>query len=219
MTDRDLTPLPEDLLLSPVEARILGCLVEKQATTPDTYPLTINSLVSACNQKTSRDPLMNLTPGEVGHALRKMAERELVEQVYGARVERWEHRMDDAYQLTTRRRGLLAVLLLRGPQTLAELATRVERIAALPGIDHVHDELDRLAEREPPLVICLGRAPGQREDRYMHLLCGPVDREAFLASQSADTASGSGGSALTDRIAELERRLDELEARLVEKQG
>jgi uncharacterized protein len=214
----DPTPLPPDLLLSPVEARILGCLVEKQATTPDTYPLTINSLVSACNQKTSRDPLMNLTPGEVGHALRKMAERELVEQVYGARVERWEHRMDDPYQLTSRRRGLLAVLLLRGPQTLAELLTRVERIAALPGIDHVRDELDRLAERDPPLVTCLGRAPGQREDRYMHLLCGPVDREAFLASQAAD-GSGSGGNALSDRIAELERRLDELEARLVEKQG
>jgi uncharacterized protein YceH (UPF0502 family) len=215
----DPSPLPEDLLLSPIEARILGCLVEKEATTPDTYPLTINSLVSACNQKTSRDPLMNLSPGDIGHALRQMAERDLVRQVYGARVERWEHRMDEAYQLTSRRRGLLAVLLLRGPQTLAELLTRVERIAALPGIEHVRDELDRLAEREPPLAVCLGRAPGQREDRYMHLLCGPVDREAFLASQSSDPAAASGSNALAERIAELERRLDELEARLASGQG
>lgn len=208
--------LPDELILSPVEARILGCLVEKEATTPDTYPLTINALVSACNQKTSRDPLMNLDPGEIGHALRQMAERELVRQVYGARVERWEHQMDQAYELTSRKRGLLAVLLLRGPQTQSELLTRVERIAGFPGVEHVHDELQRMADRSPALVVCLGRAPGQREDRWMHLLSGPVDREQWLAQAGSDSAqaSVSGSNGLAERLSELERRVAELEARL-----
>ena len=213
MSESD-TQLPESLTLDPVEARILGCLVEKAATTPDTYPLTINSLVSACNQKTSRDPLMNLSPGEIGHALRQMAERDLVRQVYGARVERWEHRMDEAYELTSRKRGLLAVLLLRGPQTQSELLTRVERIAAFPGAEHVHDELQRLAERSPALVVCLGRASGQREDRWMHLLSGPVDREQWLAQAGSDSPTSGGGNGLAERLSELERRVAELEARL-----
>ena len=204
--------LPEDLRLNEIEARILGVLVEKEATTPDTYPLTINSLVSGCNQKTNREPVMNLESGEIGHALRRMAERGLVRQVYGARVERWEHRMDDAYHLTSRKRGLLAVMMLRGPQTLNELLIRCERIAALPGLEHVKDELDRLIERQPPLVVDLGRAPGQREDRYMHLLSGPVELADYAQSVAGAGESRSGG--LSARVEALEQTVATLEARL-----
>ncbi len=208
--DNEASALPEALTLSAVEARILGVLVEKEATTPDTYPLTVNSLVSGCNQKTNREPVMSLEAGEIGHALRQLAERRLVRQVYGARVERWEHRMDDVYQLTSRKRGLLAVLMLRGPQTLNELLIRCERIAAFPGIEHVKDELDRLIDRSPALAIDLGRAPGQREDRYMHLLCGPVDASDY--AQAA--ASESRGGGLSARVEALEETIAALEARL-----
>jgi len=207
--------LPDALRLNPNEARILGVLVEKQATTPDTYPLTVNSLMSGCNQKTNREPVMHLESGEIGHALRQMSERSLVRQVYGARVERWEHLLDDAYQLTSRKRGLIAVLLLRGPQTLNELLMRCERIAAFPGLEHVKDELDRLIEREPPLAIDLGRAAGQREDRYMHLLCGPVDPAEYARSAAADHQSRPSGG-LSARIEALEHAVAELQARLAQ---
>lgn len=215
MSDESEQNLPDALALNATESRILGVLIEKQATTPDTYPLTVNSLMSGCNQKTNRDPTMHLESGQIGHALRQMAERGLVRQVYGARVERWEHLFDDAYQLTSRKRGLLAVLMLRGPQTLNELLMRCERIAAFPGLEHVKDELDRLIEREPPLAVHLGRAIGQREDRYMHLLCGAVDPAEYARSAAADHEPRTSGG-LSARVEALEQTIAALEARLTE---
>ena len=205
------------LVLTPIEARILGCLIEKEATTPEQYPLTENALVVASNQKTSRDPLMDLSPGDVGHALRQLEPRHLVRSVHGARAQRYEHRFAQAYGITTPQQGLLAVLLLRGAQTLNELLTRSERLAKFADADDVRHTLERLASREPALVVRLPKAPGQREERYTHLLCGPIDVEALAASAAASTSTagpGPGRAALEERIATLEARVAALESAL-----
>jgi uncharacterized protein len=153
-------------MLSATEARILGSLVEKAATTPDVYPLTLNNVVLACNQKTAREPTMNLGAGDVGHALRQMEPRGLVKSEYGARSERYYHRIDRVLDLTPAQTCLMALLMLRGPQTLYELLTRSERMHKFGGVDDVHHALERLAERDKPLVRKLARGGGQREDRY-----------------------------------------------------
>ncbi len=208
-------------LLTPVEARLLGCLIEKQATTPEVYPLTLNAAVLACNQKTSREPVMNLDPGEVGHALRELENRGLVYSNYSGRANRYEHRFDKTYHVTPEQRALLAVLLLRGPQTINELLTRTERLSRFADADAVRYTLERLAARQPAKVVCLGRAPGQREERYMHLLCGPVEVSTWAASVAAEGGDdavprGAARDALEQRIAELEARVAELERRLGE---
>jgi uncharacterized protein YceH (UPF0502 family) len=188
--------------LGTIEARILGCLVEKEATTPESYPLTENAVVVACNQKTNREPVLELEPGEVGHALRGMTDKGLVRAVHGARAQRYEHRFAQYWSVTVRQQALLAVLLLRGPQTLAELHARSERLAAPADLEEIKLALERLMQRTPLLVVNLGRGAGQREDRYMHLLCGPV-LAADFAIAAADAPSKRGG---------IEARLDALEA-------
>lgn len=203
--------------LSAIEARVLGCLIEKQKTTPDQYPLTVNALVLACNQKTNREPVMDLTPGAVGHCVRTLEDRELVVRAFGGRVERYEHRFDKIYGLTLRKQALLALLMLRGPQTLNELLTRAERLADFATTDDVRHTLDRMAEQTPPMTINMGRAAGQREDRYMHLLSGMPDIEAYLAAEA--TPRGVSSSALEERVAMLEREVAELREALVRLQS
>jgi uncharacterized protein YceH (UPF0502 family) len=200
--------------LSAIEARILGCLIEKQATTPEAYPLTANALLMACNQKNNREPVMELEPGDIGHALREMEGKGLVRSVHGARAQRYEHRFATTWSVTTRQQALLAVLLLRGPQTLAELHSRSERLADAADPDDVRQALERLGQRTPALVVRLGRAPGQREDRYMHLLCGPVSAEDFAVA-SEDAPPRRGGlearvDALETELAALRRELEQL---------
>jgi uncharacterized protein YceH (UPF0502 family) len=204
---------PAPALLSAIEARILGALIEKQATTPEAYPLTANALVLACNQKNNREPVMELEPGEVGHALREMTGKGLVRIVDGARSQRYEHKFASTFSVTTRQQALLAVLLLRGPQTLAELHSRSERLAAPGDLDDVRQMLDRLIQREPTLVVNLGRAAGQREDRYMHLLCGPVSA-ADYAGSAADEAAPSRRGALEARVEALEAEVAALRREL-----
>ena len=207
--------LPEALRLSATEARLLGCLIEKEATTPEQYPLTENALVVASNQKTSRDPVMELTLGEVGHALRQLEPRHLVRSVHGARAQRYEHLVSKAYGLSAQHQALLGLLLLRGPQTLNELLTRSERMARFADADDLRHALERMAEREPSLVLRLPRAPGQREERWMHLLCGPVDLAAFASAAAEPRAARSeSGSALEARLAALEARVEALESAL-----
>jgi uncharacterized protein YceH (UPF0502 family) len=202
--------------LSPVEARILGSLVEKQATVPETYPLTENAVLVACNQKTNREPAMELGVGEVGHALRELTDRALVRVVDGARARRYEHKFAAAYSVTARQQALLAVLLLRGPQTLAELHARGERLGAPADVEEIRQALERLMQRAPALVANLGRAAGQREDRYMHLLCGPVSAAEYAAgADEASTPSRRGGlearvEALEAEVEALRRELDAL---------
>jgi uncharacterized protein YceH (UPF0502 family) len=209
-TPQDTTPAP---VLTPVEARILGSLAEKAATTPDTYPLTLNNLVLACNQKTAREPVTNLSPGEIGHALRQLEPRGLVKSEYGARAERYHHRIDRVFDLTPAQGSLMALLLLRGPQTLHELLSRSERMHRFAGTEDVRHALERLAERETPLVRRLPRGSGQREDRYAHLLCGePAMPERDDDAPAARGQDSQATDALLARIEALEARVAALEA-------
>ena len=198
-------------LLTPIEARLLGSLVEKEATTPEAYPLTANAAVLACNQKTNREPVLELEAGDVGHALRELESRGLVRSVHGARAQRYEHLFASAYSLTQPQQAVASVMLLRGPQTVAELMTRCERLAKLRDLDEVRAVLDRLQQRG--LVVNLGRAAGQREDRYMHLLCGPVSPEAFPTPANAAAAPRERGG-LEARIAALEEQVQSLQQQL-----
>lgn len=202
------------ILLEPIEARVLGCLVEKAATTPEVYPLTLNAVVGACNQKSNRDPILELEPGAVGHALRQLEGKRLVAGSMSARASRYEHRLDQALNVTPRQRALLALLMLRGPQTVPELLTRSDRLADFPGLDEVRSTLDRLSQREPALVVRIPRSGGQREDRYMHLLCGEVDISALATAGAATMDTNGATQALETRIEQLETLVDALQQRL-----
>lgn len=205
----DAASAPEPL--DAVQARILGALVEKEATTPEAYPLTANAVQLACNQKNNREPVLELEAGEIGHALRTLEQRGLVRSVHGARAQRYEHRFAAGYSLTQKQQALLSVLLLRGPQTAIELLTRCERLQAFDNADEVRQALERLQQRG--LAVCLGRGAGQREDRYMHLLCGPVDA-SMLPPAAARRAEPAGDESLAMRVRELEERVARLEAAL-----
>lgn len=205
------TPAPSpfaDAPLSAAESRVLGCLIEKQATTPESYPLTLNALQLACNQKTSREPLMNFAAGEIGQALRSLEQRGLVRLVMGSRADRWEQRADKQLELVHPQLILLA-LLLRGPQTLGELLARSNRLHAFDDTEEVRHHLERLASRA--LAGVLPRHGGQREERYVQRLGDPAEQEALLAARAMEAPAGT---AQEERLAALEARLAELEARL-----
>jgi uncharacterized protein len=202
------------LQLSAIEARILGCLVEKEATTPDVYPLTTNNIVQACNQKTARDPVMSLELGNVAHALRQMEVAGLVRSQHTSRSERYEHRLNTVLSLTQQQTAIISLLMLRGPQTAYELFARSERLAKFESADDVQHTLERLSQKSPALVITLPRASGQRGDRYMHTLCGEVDLSAYSSNDGSEQLAPAERTSLTTRIEQLEARVAELEARL-----
>lgn len=201
-------------MLTPTEARVIAVLIEKEATTPDVYPLTLNAIVVGCNQKTSRDPVTQLEQGEVAHALRQLEPRGWVKSHHSPRAERYGHRAATALDVTRPQSALLALLMLRGPQTVNELLTRSERMAKFESAGDVQYALERLAQHQPPLVKLLGRQAGQREDRYGHLLCGEPEWTAASSGADPALASPAAQSALTERIAALEAKVAELEARL-----
>ena len=200
--------------LTSIEARVLGCLIEKQATTPETYPLTLNAVVLACNQKTSREPVLNLSPGEVGHALRSLEGRGLSRLVMGSRADRWEQRTEKQLELVHAQVILLGLLLLRGPQTLNELLTRSQRMHDFEDVAELQHQLERLISRD--LACLLARQAGQREDRYMHLLGSADDLQAALSARPAERHDNPPHDIryeqLEARIAALEERLSRLEA-------
>lgn len=200
--------------LTLAEARVLGCLIEKQLTTPEAYPLTLNALVLACNQKTSREPVLNLTAGQVGQALRSLEGREMARLVMGSRADRWEHRVDKALELVAAQVVLLGLLLLRGPQTLNELLTRTSRMHDFEDVEQVQHHLERLISRE--LACLLPRQSGQREERYMHVLGDPADLQAALAAKVNEPGRASSSSSQEGRIEALEARVAELEQRLAQ---
>ena len=206
--------MSDDLpLLSAIETRILGCLMEKQLLTPDVYPLTLNSLQAAANQKTSREPVMALDPADINRTLGQLEQKGLARRVMSSRVDRYEQMAARKFSLTTPQCALVAMLMLRGPQTLNELQTRTDRMANFADADAVRQELDLLIGRRPPLVKEIGRAPSQREDRFAYLLSGDVDASAIPAS-SAPRASGSATSELEARVAKLEEQVAELQEQL-----
>jgi uncharacterized protein YceH (UPF0502 family) len=167
--------------LTLLEARVLGVLVEKQHTVPDSYPLSLNALTLGCNQKTARDPVMNAGEAEVLQAIDGLKEQSLVLEVSGSRVVRFEHNAQRALGVPTQSVALLALLVLRGPQTAAELRLNTERLHRFADISSVEGFLEELAAKEPPFVVKLPRRPGERESRWAHLLCG----EAAVPSVSA----------------------------------
>jgi uncharacterized protein YceH (UPF0502 family) len=194
--------------LSPVEARVIGVLIEKAKTTPDAYPLTVNSLTAGCNQKTSRDPVMNLSEAEVQSTLEELRGRTLIMESYGAsgRVLRYAHNFAKVYGLPGAAVDLLAVLALRGPQTASELRANCERLHHFSDASAVEGYLEELASREAgALAVKLPRQAGAREPRWAHLLCGEV-AEIPAASPAA--------SDLEERIARLEREVADLRAAL-----
>lgn len=219
---------PLQPLLSSREARILGALMEKQLTTPDAYPLTVNSLINACNQKSSREPVTSLQQGEVVKSLRELEGRRLVRYEMGARSERYEQTLTQALSLSRKQHALLCVMLLRGPQTANELLTRTQRLYSFENSDDMQVSLTRMTQGEKPVVRMIGRAAGQRDDRYGHLLCGdtlPAAAGPSPASDNTDnvaapTDSNQGGGnnnstqaqlqALTDEVIELRDMLEQL---------
>ena len=211
MSSETTTP-PIDVPLTTAEARILGCLIEKQATTPEVYPLTLNALVLACNQKTSREPLMNLTAGQVGQGLRSLEGRGLARLVMGSRADRWEHRADKALELVAAQVVLIGLLLLRGPQTVNELLTRSSRMYAFEDAEQLQHNLERLITRG--LLCQLPRQAGQREDRYMHLLGDPADLQAIMDARASHVERPAGSAYDESRLDALEARVAELEERL-----
>lgn len=200
------------LILDTVQARVLGCLVEKAATTPDSYPLTLNSVVLACNQKSNRDPMMKLEPGRVGQALRELEKKGLVRREDSARAVRYAHTASRGMGITPPQLAVLALLLLRGPQTLNELYVRSERLTDFDDAGDVEYALERLAGHAPSMAVRLPRGPGQREDRYMHLLCGPVDEDVLRQqAAAAPPRTAMDDSARGDRLEDLEARVSALE--------
>ena len=201
------------------EARVIGCLIEKSITTPDQYPLTLNALTNACNQKSSRDPVMSLTQGEVQHTVRALEAKHLVrtEENFKSRAEKYSQRFCNTryseLQLEPAEVAVICLLLLRGPQTPGELRARSGRLHTFADNSDVVVTLDGLIAREAdPLVVKLPRLPGRKDPEYMHLFYGPVDIDAHVAAASAarPTSPARGG------VAELAERVDKLEAELTE---
>ncbi|MCB8748398.1 YceH family protein [Rhodoferax sp. U2-2l] len=195
-----------------MEARVLGTLMEKARTVPDSYPLSLNTLMLGCNQKTTRDPIMNLTEAEVADALSSLKERHLVRENSGSRVTRFEHNFQRGVGVPEQSAVLLGMLMLRGPQTAAELRLNTERWYKFADISSVEGFLEELQDRSPdkggPLAVKLAKAPGAREQRWAHLLCGPVD-EAALAQGSGARALDGGAM---ERITRLESEVADLRA-------
>ena len=210
---------PRTTPLSTVEARVLATLMEKARTVPDSYPLTLNSLVTGCNQKSSRDPVMEVGEGEAQEALDSLRLKTLSVQISSSRSTRYEHNFPRGIGVPDQSAVLLALLMLRGPQTAGELRINSERWHRFADISSVEAFLDELRERSEekggPLVVQLPRAPGAREQRWAHLLCGPVD---IAALQSAANASSAGGAA-SGGTAALQQRVDALEAQLAQLQA
>jgi uncharacterized protein YceH (UPF0502 family) len=208
------------LLLTEVEVRALGALVEKDITTPDYYPLSLNALVNACNQKNNRDPVMTLDENAVRDSLATLQEKRLAGPASGtdSRVTKFEHRLQEVFNFDRREIAVLCVLLLRGPQTPGELRGRTERMYSFETLDDVISTLDRLAQREPPLAVILPRQPGMKESRYMHLFSGePVlDAPALIApdSQRSTGSSGDRLSRLEDEVAQLREELSRVQEQL-----
>jgi uncharacterized protein YceH (UPF0502 family) len=202
------TPTSDLPLLNAVEARVLGSLIEKKELTPDIYPLSLNATQSATNQKTAREPVMSLEPADIHRSFKSLIDKGLVRQVSGSRVERYEHLLSQRFSLTRGQTSLVGMMMLRGPQTAHELMARTERMARYATVEELLSDLDLLIGRKTPLVQFVERGPGQREDRYAHLLCGPV-------AAAPRSSAPARAYALTD-TSDFEARVAALEAEVAD---
>ncbi len=214
------------MILTTCEARVLGTLMEKARTVPDSYPLSLNALVLGCNQKTSRDPLMELTEAQVALALDTLQTADLVRATSGGRTTRYEHNFRRALGVPEQSAVLLGLLMLRGPQTAGELRLNADRWYKFADISSVEGFLEELQDRSPekggPLVIKLARAPSTREQRWAHLLCGAVNATVSVGISASHSTPSSGSGATAERFEQLERevtRLRETVDRLCEELG
>jgi uncharacterized protein len=202
-----------NVTLNEVEVRVLGVLIEKETTTPEYYPLSLNALVNACNQKSNRDPVMSLDEDTVRTALYNLKNKGLAAIASGtdSRVAKYEHRAQDVFNFTRGENAIMCVLLLRGPQTPGELRGRTERLFRFEELSDVQSVLQRLMQREPPMVKVLPRQPGTKEARYAHLLAGDV--QSFEApAESAEAGSAVSGD--DERISRLEEEVERLRTQL-----
>ena len=212
------------VILSEIETRVLGSLIEKDITTPDYYPLSLNALVNACNQKNNRDPVMTLEEETVRHALNTLQEKRLAGPASGAdsRVTKFEHRLQEVFNFDRREIAVVCVLLLRGPQTPGELRSRTERMYQFEALDDIISTLDRLAQREPPLARVLPRQPGMKESRYTHLFSGEPTVSDVTGTESvasrASSPANAGTISVIDRLASLEEEVAHLRQELAEVQ-
>jgi len=208
-----------NILLNEIEIRVLGALLEKETTTPDYYPLSLNALLNACNQKSNREPVMDLDEGAIRNALDTLQQKNLAGPAKGAdsRVTKYEHRLQEIFNFDRREAALLCVLLLRGPQTPGELRGRTERMYRFEDLDQAQSALQQLMRREPPLVKLLPRQPGTKEARYAHLFSGDV--EAWEPPTPTPVASPSDGGRITqleEEIANLKREVAELKQQMAD---
>jgi uncharacterized protein YceH (UPF0502 family) len=205
--------------LSALEARVIGCLIEKQITTPDQYPLSLNALTNACNQKSNRDPVLALDEATVQQTLDSLNHKHLIleKSGFGSRVPKFQHRFCNTefgtLQFSPVEVAILCELMLRGPQTPGELRSRASRMCSISGVGEVESALDALAKREDgPFVVRLAREPGRRESRFAHLLSG--EAHAPIATEPRSAAAGAAPEAGDDRLAHLERSIEELRAEI-----
>ncbi len=216
-----------DMDLSLKQTRVIGCLIEKEITTPDQYPLSLNSLMNACNQKSNRDPVLTLSEVEVQEVLDELAKKRLIKEEvgFGSRVVKYKHRFCNTefseLQLSEQALGIICTLLLRGPQTPGELRSRTNRLCTFCDVHEVETLLQKLSEPDNgPYVIRLPREPGKRESRYAHLFSGDVDMTDYAAdiasSQSVGNQGGSRIEVLEQRVSELENQLSALKAQVEE---
>jgi len=221
-TPSDVSFHPVNILLNEVECRVLGSLIEKEITTPEYYPLSLNALVNACNQKSNRDPVMNLDEAAVRQALHSLDGQSLVRSVSASdsRVTKYEHRLQEAFNFYRHEIAILCVLLLRGPQTPGELRTRAERMHTFDDLGAVQSSLQHLMKREPPLVKVLPRQPGTKEARYAHLLSGDVEvleAKPAAESQPAHASAGrEGNDDLKKEVAALRQEVASFQAEVAE---
>jgi len=206
----------EELQLSAVEARVVGALMEKESTTPDYYPLSLNALINACNQKSNREPVMELNENTVRDALEALRDKRLAGPTSSAdsRVTKYEHRMQEVFNFTRGESALICVLLLRGPQTPGELRGRTERVHRFEELSDVQSTLQRLMQRTPALVAMLPRQPGMKEARYTHLFSGSV--ESVAASTPAVSPAQEANPQLEEEVRALRGEVEELKRQFAE---
>lgn len=208
--------------LDPIEVRILGSLMEKQLSTPEYYPLTLNALVAACNQKSNREPVLELSEQEIARALDRLQDEKLVWRVMGGRAVRFDHNLDNVWHLNRREKALMTLLFLRGPQTAGELRGRSDRLHSFETVAEVEETLRDMSAHSEPLVRELPRRPGQKEERWAHTTGGAIVETAESAPVASESHESRGEplsvrvQRLEDQVATLTSALNELKAKLGE---